>query len=306
MVGLAAIETYLPRKEKHICDLKDQLKLNDFQIKLFTRIHGLERIMQEPEQSLKQLLIKPIAKILKQVRSTDIKYIIYAHTIQTVSPYPINILEEIKYEFKLTHAISFSVTQHNCASALTAIEIASTLLKGIEGKILLITGEKPFTPLAQIIPNTTIMGEGSSASLITKNSTDNKLVLIERTTLGKYYSGINLKGELLKEFEKKYVDTLARTINSALNKANITLNKIKIIIPHNVNRSSWLKVIDLLNYDKEKVFLDNIPKIGHCFCSDSFINLNDVSKKGLMNKGEYFLLVNVGLGATFSVGVFQY
>ncbi|MBO1910134.1 hypothetical protein J4G37_35785, partial [Microvirga sp. 3-52] len=282
MTGISLIESYLPSKQESISDLSENLGLTTFQTKLLTRIHGLEKIRYDPEETLFNLLKEPIIKILPKVDSSKIKYILYAHTIQNVTPHTINIVEQIKEEFNLKHAISFSVTQHNCASALTAIEIASHLLKKGGDNVLLITGEKAFTPSAQVIPNTSIMGEGSSASILTRNSEKNKLLSMERTILGKYYSGIYQDSELLKEFEKTYVKTLCNTISRALKTAKVRLEDLKIIIPHNVNKTSWLRVADYLQINKNKIYLNNISEFGHCFSSDPFINYSSIEQAGLL------------------------
>lgn len=306
MIGISFIESYLPSKQESIENLSEKLGLTTFQTKLLTRIHGLEKVRYDPEETLFNLLKEPVTKILPKIDLSQIKYILYAHTIQNVTPHTINVIEQIKEEFNLRHAISFSVTQHNCASALTAIEIASYLLQKEGDNILLLTGEKAFTPSAQVIPNTSFMGEGSSASILTRNSPKNKLLSLERTILGKYYSGIYQNSELLKEFEQTYVKTLCNTLRRALKTAKVKLEDLKIIIPHNVNKTSWLRVADYLQINKEKVYLNNISQIGHCFSSDSFINYCSVEEEELLKKGDYFLMVSVGLGAVFSVGVFQY
>lgn len=306
MTGLSLVETYLPSKKVRINNIGGKIGLSNFQTKLLTRIHGLEKIRFDPEITLFQLLQEPIIKILSQIDSSHIKYILYAHTIQNVAPHPINIMEEIKEKFGLKYAISFSVTQHNCASAFTAMEIANHLLQNEEDMVLLLTGEKAFTPSAQVIPNTTIMGEGSSASIITKNSRNNKLLALERTVLGKYYSGIYQDEGLLKEFELTYVKTLGYTIQRGLAKANIRLQDLKLVIPHNVNKTSWLRVAEYLQIDKEKIYLNNVSEFGHCFCSDPFINYSSVVRKNLLKKDDYYLMASVGLGAVFSIGVFQY
>lgn len=306
MVGLEAIESYYPSKKVYIPDLKNYLNINDFQIKLFNRFHGLEEIRLDFDQKLIDLLTIPLEKLLNKVNINDIKFILYAHTIQTVTPYPINIIEKIKKLYHLEHAVSFSVIQHNCSSAITALDIARFLLQNEKEKVLLITGEKAFTPLAQIIPNTSIMGEASTASIISKNSNDNKILAVERKILGKFSEGINLEGKLLKEFEKLYVPTLVDTISSAVKKAGLTMQDIKIILPHNVNKSSWYKVADQMKIDRNMIYLSNIPKLGHCFCSDPFLNYIDAIKEGLIKKGDYFLLASVGLGATFSAAVLQH
>ncbi|MEC5425435.1 3-oxoacyl-[acyl-carrier-protein] synthase III C-terminal domain-containing protein [Virgibacillus sp. C22-A2] len=305
MIGIESIKTYYPSNEIEISELKEKLNLSHFQMKLFTKIHGLEKIRFNEKESLEELLKIPIQEILGSVDPSSIKYIMYAHTVQTVTPYPINIIEEIKRKYGLQHAISFSITQHNCSSALTALDLCQYLLKNDLDKALIITGEKVFTPIAQVIHNTTIMGEASSGILVSKTSKENQLLSVERTILGEYYSGINMDVQQSRKFDKAYVDTLISTIYKAVEKTGLTLDEIKLILPHNVNRSSWIKLANTMNLSKEKIYLKNIAKLGHCFCSDPFINYMDACNEGLIKEGDYYLMISVGLGATFQVAVLK-
>lgn len=305
MIGIESIKTYLPAGEQDIVGLKEKLNLSRFQVKLFTKIHGLQKIRCNEEESLEELLVPPIQKVLRDMDPLSIRYILYAHTVQTVTPYPVNVLEIIKRKYGLQHAISFSVTQHNCASALTALDLCQYLLKDDRDKALIITGEKVFTPIAQVIHNTTIMGEASSAILVSKRTKENRLLSVERTILGEYYGGINIDNQQSKKFDKDYVEALTSTIYSALENAGLTLEDVTLILPHNVNRSSWLKVANTINLSKEKLYLKNISKYGHCFCSDPFINYIDACRDGLIKRGDYYLMVSVGLGATFQVAVIK-
>jgi len=69
---------------------------------------------------------------------------------------------------------------------------------------------------------------------------------------------------------------------------------------------SWYQVAAAIHMPIEKIYLKNISKTGHCFGSDPFINLKDGISAGLISPGDYYLLVTVGLGATFSAILFQY
>jgi 3-oxoacyl-[acyl-carrier-protein] synthase-3 len=55
----------------------------------------------------------------------------------------------------------------------------------------------------------------------------------------------------------------------------------------------------------ERVYLDNIPKFGHCYASDPFINLASVRDTGLVKAGDLVLLVSAGLGAAFAATLVQ-
>ena len=107
-------------------------------------------------------------------------------------------------------------------------------------------------------------------------------------------------------FQSSYVNYLCYAIETILCKNNIALKNIALIFPHNVNVLSWRQVMRQLCISNSQIYLNNIKKTGHCFGADPFINLQCAINENLIVLGDYYLLVTVGLGATFSVILMQY
>jgi 3-oxoacyl-[acyl-carrier-protein] synthase III len=63
-------------------------------------------------------------------------------------------------------------------------------------------------------------------------------------------------------------------------------------------------VIAALGLDRDRVYLDNISRYAHCFCSDPFLNLATLRAEGRLAPGHY-LLTAVGLGATYAAMVVE-
>jgi 3-oxoacyl-[acyl-carrier-protein] synthase-3 len=239
----------------------------------------------------------------------NIRYVLYAHTIQTVAPFPMNVLHEVLQEVGLENANAFSLTMQNCASSIGALEICTRLLENTpnpEDKAIILTGEKAFSPTVQLIPSTTIMGEASAACLVAKNGDRDRVLAVKQKTLGKFSRGVSLDPETLREFEAGYVPTLAETIREALRLAGLQLADIALILPHNINMSSWRRVSRDLEFPIEKIYVENIPRLGHCFCNDIFLNHQSARTEGRLKVGDNYLMIGVGLGATFGVAVLQH
>jgi 3-oxoacyl-[acyl-carrier-protein] synthase-3 len=45
-----------------------------------------------------------------------------------------------------------------------------------------------------------------------------------------------------------------------------------------------------------RVYLQNVPRLGHCFGADPFINARDAIAEGRIGEGARVLLVSVGMG----------
>ncbi|WP_160036763.1 3-oxoacyl-[acyl-carrier-protein] synthase III C-terminal domain-containing protein [Paenibacillus sp. An7] len=309
MIFIKKIWTYIPETTLEIQQLNEHLSLKKAQVKVLEKIHGLKQIRKDQQGNLFFLLDRIFEQITvdPDLDLTSIKYIIYCHTIQEIFPYNVNVIRELKIKYDLEHAVIFSLTQQNCATGIMAIDIAKRLLNSMSENehVLLLTGEKTFSPVVQFIPNTTVMGEASAAVLLGLKDKGNQLVHSKHHTIGKFCNVLTGDEETLKEFQEIYVPTLCRVIEDTLQEAGLSIQDISWIIPHNVNISSWKKVATTLSFPLDRIYLDNVATLGHCFCSDPFINLQEALLQSKIQREDYYLLVSVGLGATFSVAIMK-
>jgi len=132
------------------------------------------------------------------------------------------------------------------------------------------------------------------------------LLSINTKLIAGYERGIYLSDAQLNEFEKKYVDETVAVITDVLKCAHIQINDIRMILPHNVNIPTWYKIATALQFPIEKVYLNNIPVLGHTFCSDHLINLQSVISENILMPGDYYLMVGCGLGFFISASVWRY
>lgn len=289
----------------------ERLRLSRTKVKLFRRIHGLDQLRLDPDIGVVDLTAAPAERLLATLAEPErIRYLVYAHTMQEVSPSQVDIAAELRQRLGLTHATAFALTQHNCASGLTAIDVCGELLAadGDPGALaLVVTGEKAYSPMAQLIENTTIMSDASAACLVSLSGSRGDEVLAYRAvTDGRYSDGIRLTPLLLQEFGAGYSRRLADIVLEATAAAGLALADVTMIIPHNVNLSSWKGAIELLGVDRARVFLDNIPRYGHCYCSDPFLNYCHLRDAGRLDAGAHYVLTAVGLGATYSAMVLRH
>ena len=306
---LEHVEAYAPGQSVAIEDVAETLRLNRHQTRLFRRIHGLDRFRRDPGSSLFDLVRVPAESVLARVPDPSvIRYVIFAHTIQEVTPAGIDAAAVIAESLGLKHADAFALTQQNCASGLAAVDVAGELLRADgdpQARALVVTGEKTFAPMAHLIANTTIMGEASTASLVglTGPGLTGPGLRVRSyavRTDGRYADGLRLAPKAHQEFCDTYTERLGEVIEEALQQAGLTLGQITLVLPHNVNRSSWLSIMRHFDLAPERIYLDNVPRYGHCFCSDPFLNLVTLRDEGRLIPSGHYLLTAVGLGATYA------
>ena len=104
-----------------------------------------------------------------------------------------------------------------------------------------------------------------------------------------------------------YPVVLASVVLAAVGKAGLVMDDIDLILPQNVNRMSWLPVLQRLGIrGMDRIFWDNIPLVGHCFCADTFLNYLAAREHGRLRRGMRYVMTAVGEGETFSAMVFEH
>jgi 3-oxoacyl-[acyl-carrier-protein] synthase-3 len=306
---LDTIEAYAPERSVPVEVAADRLGLNRHQARMFRRVHGLGTLRDDPAESLIDLIRIPAERVLATLPDRgSVRYLIYAHTIQNVTPSYLDAAQEVRRVLELDSAEAFAVTQQNCASGFAAVDIAGELLRAGGDpchRALVVTGEKTFSRIAQLIENTSIMGEASAACLVGLDGPGARVRSYVVHSAGQHADIFRPSAATQSEFGNTFTARLIRVITQVVSEAGLSLDEIELIVPHNVNLSSWRKVIPELGVDRKQVFLDNIGAYGHTFCSDSFLNLATLRDEGRLVGGGHYVLVSVGLGATYAAMVVQ-
>lgn len=304
---LERIESFLPERRVSVDDLADYLGLSQSKLRMFRRMYGLRELRYDPNMSLFELVMPAAHRVMTTVAEPlQVRYMIFAHTTQALTPPHIDAAQVIKDELGLQHAEAFALTQQNCASGMGAVDVAAELLSG-EAKeherALVVTGERAFSPHVQVIPDTAIMGEAAAACLVGVNGFGDTIDSYVARTLGEYSAAMLLEEEHRLEFDRIYSEVLARVLRDAVGQAGLNMSDVALIVPHNVNTFSWRQTMKKLGLPSEMCFLDNVPRFSHCYASDVFVNYTTLRDTGRLVEGQHYLLASVGLGATFAAMV---
>lgn len=304
---LERIESFLPERSVRIDELAGSLNLRKAEIGVFRKIYGLDRLRFDPQASLFDLVLPPARQALKALpEGREIAYVIYAHTMQTLTPPHLDAAQQIRADLGLHDAEAFALTQQACVSSLGAVDLAGELLRAEapEGAYaLMVTGERAYSPKIQLIPNSAIMAEAAAACLVTLDGEGDVVLAHVTHTLGEYAAGLDMTRAEIQSFGQAYGPALGEIIHRAVREAGLTFDDIALVIPHNVNMVSWRQTIKDMGAAPEKFFLDNIPLYSHCYASDVFVNYTTLRDQGRLVEGGHYVLVSVGLGATFGAMV---
>ncbi|MDI3408221.1 3-oxoacyl-ACP synthase III family protein [Streptomyces cavernicola] len=300
---LERVEFHVPDRRLTIEALAEPLGLSRPKLSLFRKVHGLHTLHDDPDSSLFDLVLPAARRVVEQAPDPRrIRWVIYAHAIHEVAPADTDLAAGIRDALGLRHAEAFALSQQNCASGLGAVDVAAQLLRDGDAadRVLVVTGEKPHSPLIRTVPNTAIMGEASAACLVSVGGTGDTVRSYVSHTLGEYAQLVGMSPEQAALYGKAYAPTLADVVRQAVAEAGLTLADIDLVIPHNVNLMAWRNTVAELGISQNRVFLDNVPRYSHCFAADPFVNYASLRDAGRLVEGRHYLMACVGAGATFT------
>jgi 3-oxoacyl-[acyl-carrier-protein] synthase-3 len=312
VTALAEVTAYVPSQRVPIASLGPELGLSPMQVKVFQRYHGLAEVSRDPDRSLLDLLECATGQLtLLREQPERVRYVLYARSMPVVAPFPLNPLHELSGRLGLGHAVAFTLTHQACATSLLAIDLAGRMLAADgdrDALALVVAGEKAFTRMARIVPQTSVFAEASAACLVSQDGPRDRLLAYAAQSRGEFDGDPAENPDLLSGFQSEYPAALAEVIAAAVAGAGLRLDDVSLILPHNVNLVSWRRVCQTLNYPVAKVLLDNVTSVGHGFCADAFINYRTAAARDLLGAGDRYVIAAAGaaLGATFSAMVFQH
>jgi 3-oxoacyl-[acyl-carrier-protein] synthase III len=304
---LESVASFLPERSVRIEELGEHLGLRRAELGVFRKFYGLETLRYDPDLALIDLLRPAAARALDALPpQARVGYVVYAHTTQTLAPPDVEMAQVIRDELGLAGAEAFGLSQQACASSLGAIDVVAELLRSAAddgGYALVVTGERAFSPIVQLVPNTTIMADGAGACLVTLDGAGDAVRSFVTRTFGEYAEWTRLAPADSRQFAESYGARLADVIRAAVAEAGLDFDDIDQVIPHNVNMLAWRQTIAAMDAAPDRFFLDNIPRYSHTFTSDLFINYTTMRDAGLLVDGGRYVLAAVGLGATFGAMV---
>lgn len=101
------------------------------------------------------------------------------------------------------------------------------------------------------------------------------------------------------------VKTMAEATERVLEKAGLTYDDIKLIVPHQANYRIVDSALNRMGVEKEKVML-TLEKYGNTSASCIPAALTDAVKEGKIQRGDKVVVVGFGGGLTWGAAVFEY
>lgn len=310
MLSIHDVSYHIPNAKLSVPESYEYFGITLQQARVYNKIYGLEKIPISMV-STAELLKKPIKNLLDKYGNSllrEVKYIIHAHTSAVVAPFGESAVRQVKNDLGFCFASAFGTTMNKCNSVFRSFELAEQLLADCESnsKAIILAGEVAFAPDVRVMDGVALIGDASAAALVGVNGKKNKLKAMTINIEGKYAKGIWLSKDDFNDLHVSTPKLLANVIEETIEKAGITKEQIKVLIPHNVNVSLWRSNAKRMEIPIEKIYLANIRKYSHCFGADLLIGYADVLVNNMLKDGDYFMMASIGGGANFAAAIFEH
>jgi 3-oxoacyl-[acyl-carrier-protein] synthase-3 len=306
---LDAVASHFPERTTTVEERAEALGLKPAQVHMFRRLHGLDQLRYDPDMSLYDLVVPPARAALETVDPASVRYLVYVHAMQQVTPSTTDAAQEIKRALGLRDTTAFALTQQSCAAPLTAIDAAGALLRADgdpDARALIVAGEKVFSKESQLIANACVLGEGAAACVVSLDGPGDPVRSYAARTFGEFSDGVAMTPAMHRQVSEMRGRVIHELMATAAAEGGGSLDTVHLVIPHNPNTTLWNEVGKELGFAPGRVFLGNVPRYAHCMSADVLINYVTLRDEGLLEPGRDYLFFALGLGMTFASMMFTH
>jgi len=322
-VNISSIGCYTPKKILSNDDLSKIVETSDEWIKSRTGIQ--ERRIANSNEATSDLAVKAAQVILKnkELDPKEIDLIVVA-TMMGDSPFP-SVACKVQDAIGASNAGAFDISAA-CSGFVYAIETASQFIQtGYINKALVI-GAEVFSRFLDWKDRSTcvLFGDGAGAVLL-EQSVENKFYggVLKSDGSGrellympgggtKHPASINtiernehvLKMKGLELFQT-VVPLVCEAIIETLEKTNVCLEEIDLIISHQANIHIIEQIAEMMDIPMGKFFI-NIEKYGNTSAASIPLAIYDSLQQGILKPGYKVMLIGFGAGLTCAANIIEW
>lgn len=302
-VGISRLAYRLPRRATTLRTLKQSRRLrSDVR---FLRELGFERSYEVGgEERLDELQADAAARVLDGSQREKVgSLFLYSGLSHNPPAGSSSLLGRFRYpvaqladRLGLEHASAIALSQQGCSGLLSTIKLAAGALRqdGASAALCVAGDVLPTRATREVMYN--VMSDGAAAVLLERGSARNQVISFHQLSESSYWDSRANERELI----AAYFPMAQRAICRAVEQACLQLHDIRWIVPSNVSRRSWTILADLLEISPERIWSNNIARIGHTVSCDHIINLADMEREGALTAGDHLLLFTFGFGASWT------
>jgi 3-oxoacyl-[acyl-carrier-protein] synthase-3 len=296
---LAGLACHVPQKRVDAGTIITAAGGRSADAKVFTKLFGTECVaVAEPAQTPAVRFAPVIHGLERSVGKMPIDTLIYVHGLPTQygpGRSPLTELVRLHPSLFVSVRLSYEVDQNNCAGLFWALQMARQLLDTrLADCVAIVAGDclADFHLSHRYVPGCTLIGDAFVALLLDSDTGGvqiGKLVLRHRP---EFPSGLYGRVSEVRRFNQAH----DQMVLEALDAVGFPRDGEEKLLPHNVNRLIWLQFCRGQGIKPDRLRLDLIPDIGHCYTTDPVLLL-DRLLTGDQLPSSAVTLLSTGLGA---------
>jgi len=311
---IAGTGSYLPKNIVSNDDLSKLVETSDEWISTRT---GIKERRITNQETTTDLAYKASVRALESsnIKAEEIDLIICATmTPDNFMPSVACVVQEM---LGAIHSAAFDLSAA-CTGMIYAMSIAEQFIKSKTYKNILIIGSETLSRILNWEDRGTcvLFGDGAGAMVLTASEksngilastlyadgSKNSILTCPAIPLDNPYnrqsknreSKIKMEGQ---EVFKFAIRSVTKCIKDVLQKADLSPDEIKYIIPHQANKRIIEQSAKYSNIPEEKFFM-NLQHCGNTSAASVGIALDELAKANKLNTGDYIILVGFGGGMT--------
>lgn len=243
--------------------------------------------------------------------------------LATMSPDQVlpNVACEVQEAIGAVHAVGMDLNAA-CSGFVFALNTAHAYISSGLYKNILVIGAETVSKAIDWEDRSTcvLFGDGAGAVVVTASETGSYEMVMGAdgtkkdalTCKCRPMNNLFLKGSELEyikmagqEVFKFAVKTVPECVTQVMEKANVTAEDIKFFVLHQANQRILSSVAKRLNVSMDKVPM-NVEKYGNTSSASIPILLDELNKKGLLQKGDKLVLSGFGGGLTWGASLIEW
>jgi hypothetical protein len=269
--------------------------LNPLSTRMYDRFYGLRSVYQTPTSHSNMLtsVLSHLSECCSFSRDNG-GLLVYAKTQSHNTFFESDWLKQLASSQGMRHWEWLTVSMNHCASALSVIHCLNSMAE--QRLVVLLTGEKSFHPWISRL-SVAVLGELPVASLL--NSGSGKWRVTD-TAVGhkpRFFMNPKDMSDLDRAaLQRSFSEDLQSFIKQTLHRCGLRSDEIDLIVPYNLNLPLLRMIANHFGW-QNKLYIANIPSVGHSYCSDVLYNFAQVLPS---TDAKRVMAFAAGLGVTFS------
>ncbi|ULR31252.1 3-oxoacyl-ACP synthase [Dickeya fangzhongdai] len=300
---LTRFVTWVPEQRLNASEIIRAAGASASEARVFSQLFGFRQVAAlGSDVSLASVFHQLLSELQRQSPHPDrpADVLIYAHgmPVQAAERQPWLAQLGQEHPFIRDSAPCYELDQQNCATLFWALALAQRLLSQQRAKrVAIIAGDTfaAYPVQERYVPGCSLAGDAFAALLLEAEPDGLQLESVFMTQRAEFHEGLYGSAEALKAFYLAHDDMVNTALQGAVSRQSDAERRQLCLLPHNVNRLSWLNYSRRHQHPLENIALGLMPDIGHCYTVDPLLLLP--AALPAIQSGKPHVMLSVGLGA---------